>query len=199
MTLSARGARRRRAVRREALHPPGARARGERRGAPGRRPARRPGRRAGRRAAGDGPGACTSTYPAPRTGPAADRDDRRAARGRPGRARGSRGDEAHLDVETYTWAVLPPGSPAFPVGESVTVDADHGHPRPDGASHSADGASPSADGAAVAADAAVAVEPLVAGIAAELRWATEHLLTSDDAPRPRTRPRERPATSGVPA
>ncbi|MBD7952459.1 metabolite traffic protein EboE [Oerskovia rustica] len=59
------------------------------------------------------------------------------------------GDEAHLDVETYTWAVLPPGSPAFPA------------PAP---SPSVEDASPSAD------------RPLVAGIAAELRWATEHLL-----------------------
>ena len=50
------------------------------------------------------------------------------------------GDEAHLDVETYTWAVLPPGSPAF-----------------------------------VSAGAAPGGEPLVAGIAAELRWAADHL------------------------
>lgn len=64
------------------------------------------------------------------------------------------GHEAHLDVETYTWAVLPPGSPAFP--------------------------SPSA------------VEPLVAGIAAELRWATEHLLGPGPASSTTT-----PQTSGV--
>lgn len=79
------------------------------------------------------------------------------------------GDEAHLDVETYTWAVLPPGSPAFPAsspsvedespsaGESVTVGDEPGHPRWAGASPSAD-------------------RPLVAGIAAELRWAAAHLL-----------------------
>lgn len=66
------------------------------------------------------------------------------------------GHEAHLDVETYTWAVLPPGSPAFP------------------------SSSPSA------------VEPLVAGIAAELRWATEHLLGPGPASSTTT-----PQTSGV--
>jgi len=62
------------------------------------------------------------------------------------------GDEAHLDVETYTWAVLPPGSPAF-----------------------------------VSAGAAPGGEPLVAGIAAELRWAADHLTPTA------------PQTSGVPA
>ena len=46
------------------------------------------------------------------------------------------GDEAHLDVETYTWSVLPPGALPNGTGE------------------------------------------LVAGIAAELRWASEHLLTA---------------------
>lgn len=46
------------------------------------------------------------------------------------------GDEAHLDVETYTWSVLPPGALPNGTGE------------------------------------------LVAGIAAELRWAGEHLLTA---------------------
>ncbi len=46
------------------------------------------------------------------------------------------GDEAHLDVETYTWSVLPSGAVAVP---------------PDG------------------------TEPLVAGIADELRWAVAHL------------------------
>ncbi|MBM7479919.1 metabolite traffic protein EboE [Oerskovia jenensis] len=82
------------------------------------------------------------------------------------------GDEAHLDVETYTWAVLPPGSPAFPV--------------------------PSPAGDAVGGG---GVEPLVAGIAAELRWATEHLLGPDDDPAP-ARPAApatltTPLTSGV--
>ncbi|MGO1294809.1 MAG: hypothetical protein ACTMIE_11870, partial [Cellulosimicrobium funkei] len=43
------------------------------------------------------------------------------------------GDEAHLDVETYTWAVLPEGA---------------------------------------------ATDSLVAGIAAELRWATTHLAAT---------------------
>ncbi|MEV7974368.1 metabolite traffic protein EboE [Cellulomonas sp. NPDC089187] len=52
-------------------------------------------------------------------------------------ARTPYGDEAHLDVETYTWAVLP---------EEL---------------------------------AARAASDLVAGIAAELRWATEHLLPMD--------------------
>ncbi|MBD7997882.1 metabolite traffic protein EboE [Oerskovia gallyi] len=73
------------------------------------------------------------------------------------------GHEAHLDVETYTWAVLPPGSPAFP-----------------SSSPPAGVASPSA------------VEPLVAGIAAELRWATEHLLGPGPASSTTT-----PQTSGV--
>ena len=44
------------------------------------------------------------------------------------------GDEAHLDIETYTWSVLPGG-----------------------------------------------VDDLVDGIAAELRWAVEELLTADEA------------------
>jgi sugar phosphate isomerase/epimerase len=62
--------------------------------------------------------------------------------------RGPHGDAAHLDVETYTWSVLPD------------------------------------DLAARAAD------DLVAGIAAELRWAVEHLdvrswWDADDAPAPR--------------
>ncbi len=72
------------------------------------------------------------------------------------------GDEAHLDVETYTWAVLPPDSPAF------------------------GSASPAAG------------EPLVAGIAAELRWATDHLLTPGAAPCPVATVNV-PAPSGVPA
>ncbi|MFD6165831.1 metabolite traffic protein EboE [Oerskovia sp. NPDC060287] len=70
------------------------------------------------------------------------------------------GDEAHLDVETYTWAVLPPDSPAFASDEPG--------------------------------------EPLVAGIAAELRWATDHLLTPGAAPGP-VAPVNVPAPSGVPA
>ena len=52
-------------------------------------------------------------------------------------ARTPHGDEAHLDVETYTWAVLPPEL------------------------------------------AARAESDLVTGIAAELRWAVEHLLPAD--------------------
>lgn len=52
-------------------------------------------------------------------------------------ARTPHGDEAHLDVETYTWSVLPTEL------------------------------------------AARAESDLVAGIAAELRWATEHLLPAD--------------------
>ncbi|MFF2623480.1 metabolite traffic protein EboE [Oerskovia jenensis] len=80
------------------------------------------------------------------------------------------GDEAHLDVETYTWAVLPPGSPAFPV--------------------------PSPAGDAVGGG---RVEPLVAGIAAELRWATEHLLGPDDGSARPAAPATltTPLTSGV--
>ncbi|MET4224373.1 metabolite traffic protein EboE [Oerskovia enterophila] len=70
------------------------------------------------------------------------------------------GDEAHLDVETYTWAVLPPDSPAFASDEPG--------------------------------------EPLVAGIAAELRWATDHLLTPGAAPGP-VETVTIPAPSGVPA
>ncbi|MFD4993142.1 metabolite traffic protein EboE [Cellulosimicrobium cellulans] len=51
------------------------------------------------------------------------------------------GDEAHLDVETYTWAVLPEGA---------------------------------------------ATDSLVAGIAAELRWATTHLTADTDLTTRRT-------------
>jgi hypothetical protein len=50
------------------------------------------------------------------------------------------GAEAHLDVETYTWSVLPDGVPG-----AVAADGEAG---------------------------------LVAGIAAELRWAGEHLLAA---------------------
>jgi sugar phosphate isomerase/epimerase len=62
--------------------------------------------------------------------------------------RGPHGDAAHLDVETYTWSVLPDEL------------------------------------------AARAADDLVAGIAAELRWAVEHLdvrswWDADDAPAPR--------------
>ena len=72
------------------------------------------------------------------------------------------GDEAHLDVETYTWAVLPPDSPAF-----------------------------ASDGTG---------EPLVAGIAAELRWATDHLLAPGGVHRPGPAPSSHtPRTTGVPA
>ncbi|MFF3065410.1 metabolite traffic protein EboE [Oerskovia sp. NPDC057915] len=109
------------------------------------------------------------------------------------------GDEAHLDVETYTWAVLPPGSPAFPApvpspstddaspsaGEAVTVGDDPGHRRGVGASPSA-GESVTLGGGGV--------EPLVAGIAAELRWAAAHLL--GPAPASSTTTLQ---TSGVPA
>lgn len=67
-------------------------------------------------------------------------------------ARTPHGDEAHLDVETYTWAVLP---------EELAARAE---------------------------------SDLVAGIAAELRWAVEHLLPADlwAADRP-TRPVPVPA------
>ncbi|MFF2269619.1 metabolite traffic protein EboE [Cellulosimicrobium cellulans] len=51
------------------------------------------------------------------------------------------GDEAHLDVETYTWSVLPEGA---------------------------------------------ATDSLVAGIAAELRWATDHLTADTDLTTRRT-------------
>jgi sugar phosphate isomerase/epimerase len=60
------------------------------------------------------------------------------------------GTEAHLDVETYTWSVLP---------DSVLGGVGDG---------------------ALAADADGA-GGLVAGIAAELRWAGEHLMTGDAA------------------
>jgi hypothetical protein len=66
------------------------------------------------------------------------------------------GAEAHLDVETYTWSVLPDGV----LGAAAGADRAAG-----------------AGGVAGAHGAA----GLVAGIAAELRWAGEHLLTGDDA------------------
>lgn len=60
------------------------------------------------------------------------------------------GDEAHLDVETYTWSVLPEGA---------------------------------------------ATDSLVAGIAAELRWATTHLVPAENDLKDVTTPRTTP-TSG---
>jgi sugar phosphate isomerase/epimerase len=133
------------------------------------------------------------------------------------------GEEAHLDVETYTWAVLPPDSPAFPgavAGDDaraaagaaapgaddtrpVAVGEEHGHPR-------ALEASPSA-GETVTVGVG-GVEPLVAGIAAEVRWAVEHLLVTGPRPAPDRVPGRAPGpapssstststpqTSGVPA
>jgi sugar phosphate isomerase/epimerase len=95
------------------------------------------------------------------------------------------GDEAHLDVETYTWAVLPPDSPAFP-----------------GAGHGDAAEEDLALGGSAAR--AAQTEPLVAGIAAEIRWAVEHLLGPDAVPDPGAAPDLAPATTipqttGVPA
>jgi hypothetical protein len=62
------------------------------------------------------------------------------------------GDEAHLDVETYTWSVLPEGA---------------------------------------------ATDSLVAGIAAELRWATTHLILAENDLKDVTTPRTTPMSGSA--